>query len=73
MFDALNDPGSVLDMRRVIFDSRVEDVRKAVLPHEDIGENPDAFENGIGLVLIAPDLFEIVYGVYFFFVLLNVG
>lgn len=73
MLDALNDPGAVLDMRRVIFDSRVEDVRQAVLAHEDVWEDPDAFENGVGLVLIAPDLFEIVYGVYFFFVLLYVG
>ena len=44
-----------------------------MLSHEDVGENPDAFENGVGLVLIAPDLFEIVYGVYLFFVLLYVG
>lgn len=44
-----------------------------MLPHEDVGENPDAFENRVGLVLIAPDLLEIVYGVYFFFVLLYVG
>lgn len=36
MLDALNDPGAVLDMRRVIFDSRVEDVRQAVLAHEDV-------------------------------------
>lgn len=44
-----------------------------MLPHEHVGENPDAFEDGIGLVLIAPDLFQIVDGVYLFLVLLYVG
>ena len=73
MLDALDDPGAVLDMRRVIFDSGVEDVREAVLAHEDVGEDPDALEDGIGFVLIAPDLFEIVDGVYLFLVLLYVG
>lgn len=73
MLDALNDPGAVLDMRRVIFDSRVEDIGEAVLPHKHVGEDSDALEDGIGLVLIAPDLFEVVDGVYLFLVLLYVG
>jgi hypothetical protein len=56
----------------VIFDPGVEDVGEAVLAHEDIGEDSDALEDGVALVLVAPHLLQIVDGVHLLLVLLDV-
>lgn len=55
-------------MSGIIFHSRVEDILKAILSHEDEGENSDAFENGVFWSFMTPDQFEIIYGVHFSFV-----
>ena len=64
MFYAFDNSGSILDMRGVIFDPRVEDIRETVLTHENIRKHSDAFENRVMLILISPHLLKVVYGVH---------
>jgi len=72
MLNALNNSGSILDMRGVIFDPRVEDIRETVLTHENIRKDSDAFENRVMLILISPHLLKVVYRVHLFLVPFNV-
>lgn len=44
-------------MIAVIFDSRVEDVLKAMFSHEEVGKAADTFENRVFQVLVTPDEF----------------
>ena len=41
----------------IIFNARVKDIGEAVLPHEGVGENSYAFEDGVVEVLEAPHYF----------------
>lgn len=59
-------------MGGVIFDPGVEDVGEAVFAHKDVGEDPNALEDGIALVLVAPHLLQIVDRVHLLLVLLYV-
>lgn len=56
----------------VVLDPTVEDVGQAILAHEDVGQDPDAFEDGVVEVLEPPDQLQIVDRVYLAFVLLYV-
>jgi hypothetical protein len=41
-FYSLYNSHSVFDMRRIIFNSGIEDIWKTMLPHKDIGQYSDA-------------------------------
>ena len=53
----LQHPLSILNMCIIIFNARVKDIGEAVLPHEGVGENSYAFEDGVVEVLEAPHYF----------------
>ena len=47
-----------------IFDPGVEYVLEAVFAHEQIGEDPDASQNGVFLVVVPPNQLQVVDGIH---------
>jgi hypothetical protein len=62
----------IFDVGVVVFDSRVEDVIEAVLPHKNMGEDSYAFEDRVIKILETPHQLQIVNRVHLLFVLFDV-
>jgi hypothetical protein len=71
MLNALDDAIAIFYMSGVIFDSRVEDVRKAVLPHKYMRQDADTLKDRMRTIRYTPHLLQIVYRVHFPFMLLD--
>lgn len=71
MLDSFDDAIAIFDMGGVIFNSRVKDVGKAVLPHKYMGQDANALKNRMRTIRYPPHLLEIVDRVHFSFMLFD--